>query len=168
MSWSKRFHRLSFLAVAIVGTPLLAACTLTPVYSGRLAETGAITFAYTKPSSRLEQVIYQELSLRFPSSDSETVPLATVRVGVAGGRLVDTITLDPNKDFEVTVTATLTIQSRDGGNAAPVVITRKATAGFTRGAQILSDQFAFAEASERAAKSAAESLRIAILATLTR
>ena len=48
------------------------------------------------------------------------------------------------------------------------MLTRRATANYQTGAQILNDQSAYAEASERAAKSAAESLRLAILATLTR
>jgi hypothetical protein len=168
MSWSKHLQILSFSTIVLAGVPLLAACTLTPVYSGRLAEANAIEFAYAKPASRLDQVVYQELSLRFGNSDSATAPLAKVITSSTRGRLVDTVTANPNKAYEVTVTATLTIQARDGSTAEPIVITRRATAGYNHGVQVLNDQFAADEASERAAKSAAESLRLAILATLTR
>ncbi len=168
MSWSKRLQILSFSAIALAGAPLLAACTLTPVYSGRLAETGAIALAYAKPVTRLDQIIYQELSLRFGRSDSPAAALATVSTSVGGARLGDTVTANPNISYQVTVTATLAITHPDNPEAEPLVLTRKATADYQRGAQILNDQFSYDEASERAAKSAAESLRLAILATLTR
>ena len=166
MLWSKRLQILSFSAVALVGTPLLAACTMTPVYSGRLAENPNLELAFAAPTNRLDQVVYQELSLRF--GNSPTAPLAKVQTSASGTTLVDTITANPNKTYEVTVTATLTIEQNNDPKAKPLVLTRRATANYQTGAQILNDQSAYTEASERAAKSAAESLRLAILATLTR
>jgi hypothetical protein len=167
MSWSKRLRVLSFSMLALGGAPLLAACTLTPVYSDRIAEDANLAFVYAAPNSRLEQIVYQELSLRFGKSTAPNAPLATVTVGVSGAATVNTATVNPNSNsYNVTVTATLTLTQRGGGEAAPVVLTRRATAGYSTGAQVLNDQFAFSEASERAAKSAAESLRLAILATL--
>lgn len=166
MLWSKRLQILSFSAVVLVGTPLLAACTLTPVYSGRLAENANLELSFAPPISRLDQVVYQELSLRF--GKSPTAPLATVQTSVSTTTLVDTVTANPNKTYEVTVTATLTIEQNHDPKAKPLVLTRRATANYQTGAQILNDQSAYTEASERAAKSAAESLRLAILATLTR
>lgn len=168
MLWSKHLKIMSFVASALLAAPLLAACTFAPVYSGRLAENPNLDLAFAAPTGRLDQVIYQELSFRFGSSDSPTAPLATVRASAAGARPSDTVTLNPNKAYEVTVTATLTIQPRDGTKTAPTVLTRRATASYERGAQVLNDQSAYTEASERAAKSAAESLRLAILATLVR
>ena len=168
MSWSKRLKVLSFSIIALGGVPLLAACTLTPVYSGRLAEQPSLELAYASPASRLDQVVYQELSLRLGHSDAETAPLAKVVTSVAAARLADTATVNPNKSYEVTVTAKLTITRRDGSAAAPIVLTRMATAGYQVGAQIINDQASFSEASERAARSAAESLRLAVLAALMR
>ncbi|MDB5586847.1 MAG: hypothetical protein JWP26_1817 [Devosia sp.] len=166
MLWSKRLQILSFSAIALVGTPLLAACTLTPVYSGRLAENPNLELAFAAPTSRLDQVVIQELALRF--GKSPTAPVATVSTSASGTTLVDTVTANPNKTYEVTVTATLTIEQNNDPKAKPLVLTRRATANYQTGAQILNDQSAYTEASERAAKSAAESLRLAILATLTR
>jgi hypothetical protein len=166
MLWSKRLQILSFSAMALVGAPLLAACTLTPVYSGRLAENANLELAFAAPTNRLDQVVIQELALRF--GKSPTAPLATVQTSASATTLVNTVTANPNKTYEVTVTATLTIEQNNDPKAKPLVLTRRATANYQTGAQILNDQSAYTEASEHAAKSAAESLRLAILATLTR
>ena len=168
MLWSKRLSVLSFALAAIVGMPLLAACTLTPVYSGRLAENPNLNLAYAKPATRLDQVVYQELSLRLGSSASETAPLVKVVTSSSAGSIVNTATANPNKSYEVTVVATLTITSRDGSDSEPLTLVRQATASYQLGAQILNDAASQSEASERAAKSAAESLRLAILAALSR
>ena len=168
MLWSKHLSVLGFSLLALGGAPLLAACTLTPVYSGRLAENPNLNLAYAKPASRLDQIVYQELSLRFGSTDSETAPLVKVVTSASAAALVNTVTANPNKTNDVTVTATLTITSRDGSDLAPVTLTRQATAGYQNGVQILNDSSAYIEASERAAKAAAESLRLALLAALSR
>lgn len=168
MLWSKRLSILGFSVIALAGMPWLAACTLTPVYSGRLAENPDLDLAFAKPASRLDQIVYQELSLRFGSSDSDTAPLASVVTSPATVTLVNTATANPNTTSEVTVTATLTITRRDGSDVDPVVLTRQATANYQTGAQILNDSSAYIDASERAAKAAAESLRLAILAALSR
>lgn len=168
MLWSKRLSILGFSVIALAGMPWLAACTLTPVYSGRLAQSPDLNLAFAKPASRLDQIVYQELSLRFGSSDSDTAPLASVVTSPATVTLVNTATANPNTTSEVTVTATLTITRRDGSDVDPVVLTRQATANYQTGAQILNDSSAYIDASERAAKAAAESLRLAILAALSR
>ncbi|MDB5530830.1 MAG: hypothetical protein JWR51_3933 [Devosia sp.] len=166
MLWSKHLKVIGFSAALLVAAPLLAACTLTPVYSGRLAENANLELAFAAPTSRLDQVVIQELALRF--GKSPTAPLATVSTTASATTLVNTVTANPNKAYEVTVTATLTIEQNNDPKAKPLVLTRRATANYQTGAQILNDQSAYTEASERAAKSAAESLRLAILATLTR
>jgi hypothetical protein len=168
MLWSKRLQILGFSVIALAAVPWLGACTLTPVYSGRLAESPDLNLAFAKPATRLDQIIYQELSLRFGSSDSETAPLASVVTSVSTVALVNTVTANPNKTYEVTVAATLTISRRDGTNERPIVVTRQATANYQLGVQILNDNSASIEATERAAKAAAESLRLAVLAALSR
>jgi len=79
MSWSSAL-RPFLLTVLIAGTGLaLGACSgFAPVYSGTLAEQPSLALAFAKPRNRLEQLVYQELALRFGSSDAETAPLATV------------------------------------------------------------------------------------------
>ena len=102
-----------------------------------------------------------------PTPTSVTVEASYLQVR-RGVDVTYTATVNPNKSYEVTVTARLTITRRDGSAAAPIVLTRMATAGYQVGAQIINDQASFTEASERAARSAAESLRLAVLAALMR
>lgn len=168
MSSSSPLRRLAVAVLALGLLPALGACSFSPVYSGTLASQPSLNLAYAKPNSRLEQVIYQELALRLGSSDAETAPLATVVAGSSAGDMALSGTANPNKPVEVTVTATLTIARRDGTVAEPISFTRKATANYTRNGQVLADNAAATEAAERAAKAAAESLRLAILASFSR
>ena len=168
MSWSKSLRPLAFAGLVVVGGTVLGACSFQPVYSGALASQPLLNLAYAKPTSRLEQVIYQELSLRLGSSASDTAPLAKVSVSSAAGDMAMSQTANPNFPVEVTVNATLTITRRAGDTTPPFTVTRRATANYTRSGQVLADNQAAAEAAERAAKSAAESLRLAILADLSR
>lgn len=169
MSWSK-LARPALLATAmLVSGALLGACSFQPVYSGALATNPTMDIAYAKPTSRLEQVVYQELALRLGSSASETAPLATVSVALSGAYIGGmTAAPGPNTPARVTATATLTITRRDGSKTAPVVITRMATADYTTSNQVLASNSASTEAGERAARAAAESLRLAVLAELSR
>lgn len=168
MSWSKSLRRTAFIGLALGLAPVLGACSFSPVYSGALASQPLLDLAYAKPNSRLEQVVYQELSLRFGSSELPTAPLATVSVSASAADMALSATANPNKPVEVTAIATLTITPRDGSNTPPMTFTRKATANYTRSGQVLADTAAIADANERAAKAAAESLRLAVLATLSR
>jgi len=168
MSWSSALRPM-VLAGALLGVgAILGACSFSPVYSGALASQPELNIAYAKPTSRLEQVIYQELALRFGTSTSETAPLATVSAGVSAVGVVMSATNNPNPPTDLTVTATLTITRRDGSEAEPITITRSATAVFISNGQVLAARAAEDEASERAAKAAAESLRLALLAALSR
>lgn len=168
MSWSKAL-RASLLTGLLLGTSaILGACSFSPVYSGTLASQPSLDLAYAKPKTRLEQVVYQELSLRLGESTSEMAPLASVTVSSSVADLMVTTTANPAKGVQVTVSATLTITPRDGVDTKPMVFTRSAAAQYTRNGQVLADNAAADEAAERAAKSAAESLRLAVLASLSR
>jgi hypothetical protein len=168
MSWSKPLRRIVFASVLLGLGTALGACSFSPVYSGALASQPLLDLAYAKPTSRVEQVIYQELALRFGSSDAPTAPLATVVASVAVADTMLSATANPAKAVEASVTATLTIAARDGSATPPQSFTRTATAGYTRTGQVLADNAAAADAAERAAKAAAESLRLAVLAALSR
>jgi hypothetical protein len=169
MSWSRRTRHIVFAAILVGSGAVLGACSFSPVYSGTLASQPLLNLSYAKPESRPEQVIYQELALRLGSSDSPTAPLATVSASAsAGGLGFLTATDNPSKPYRVTVTATLTIAQRDGSDSEPLVITRRATAEYSTNSQVLSDTAAANEASDRAGKAAAESLRLAVLAALSR
>lgn len=168
MSWFKQSLKLLLVAGTLGSAAMLAGCSFSPVYSGALAPQGTLALAYAKPNSRLEQIVYQELSLRLGSTQSETAPLAAVSLTPVISDLVLSRTDNPNKPMEAAVTATLTVTPRDGSGRAAQTITRRATAQYTRNEQVLADRSAQEEALERAAKAAAESLRLALLAGASR
>jgi hypothetical protein len=168
MSWSRRTRHIAIAGMLVAATAVIGGCSFSPVYSGALAGQTNLNLAYAKPTSRLEQIIYQDLALRLGRSAAETAPLVTVSAAASGGSLgFLTATANPSKPNRVTVTATATIAVRDGTKAEPLVLTRRATAEYTTNSQVLADTSAGIEASERAAKAAAESLRLAILAALS-
>lgn len=168
MLLSKPLRRVVLASVLLAFGTALSACSFSPVYSGALASQPTLDLAYAKPTSRLEQVIYQELALRFGTSEATTAPLATVTASSSGSAIGLSATANPNKPARVTVAATLTITRRDGTTSAPVRITREASAEYTTSGQDLADTAAATDAAERAAKAAAESLRLAVLASLSR
>ena len=175
MSSFDRFRATLLGAALLGGAALLSGCSFSPVYGGNgsfgrgaLADQPLLNFAYAKPNSRLEQVIYQELALRLGESTAQTAPLVQVSVGSIAGDVLLAVTPDPRKPVEVTIIASMTITARDGSGKAEVSITRRATASYTRVDQILADNAAASEAQERAAKAAAESLRLAVLANASR
>lgn len=169
MSLSKSLTRMVFITAALLSVAVVSGCSgLRPVYgSGSLAAQPMLDLAFAKPNSRLEQVVYEELSLRFGESNADTAPLASVRITQSVASSAMSRTENLRKPVEITVTVALTITPRDGSGEA-VTFTRRATANYTRSAQVISDNAAAAEAAERAAKAAAESLRLAILAEYSR
>ena len=92
--------------------------------------------------------------------------MATVAASTAA--IGKSVTTNPNKPYRVTVTATLTVTPRDGGATAPMSFTRQASAEYTTSGQVLANTAAATDAQERAARAAAESLRLALLASLSR
>lgn len=168
MSWFKPLRRIAAASLVLGLATALGACSFSPVYSGTLAGQPLLELAYAKPATRLEQVIYQDLALRFGASEAETAPLAQVTASASAAAIGLSATANPNKPYRTTVTATLTVTRRDGSTAAPIAFTRQASADYTTSGQVLADTAARTDADERAAKAAAESLRLALLAALSR
>ncbi|WDR01786.1 hypothetical protein PSQ19_13770 [Devosia algicola] len=160
--------RAVLMAAALLATSAIGACTFAPVYSGTLAQTPHIPMAYAKPQNRLAQIVNQELALRLGTSSTATAPLAQVVATSAVRALTRSQTVNPNRAYEISVTATLTITARDGTDAKPLSFTRTATAQFSSSGQVLAATEANIEAGERAARAVAESLRMAVLAQLSR
>src|SRR5918993_3601903 len=76
---SKPLLRNVFIALSLLGATALAGCTgLTPVYGERGIGTERHALNYSKPNSRLEQIIYQELVLRVGRTSDPSSP--TVRI----------------------------------------------------------------------------------------
>lgn len=168
MSLSNAMRRIALAAILLGGATALGACSFTPVYSGTLASQPTLDLAYAKPTTRLEQIVYQELALRLGNSESATAPLVMATVAASTATIGKSVTANPNKPYRVTVTVTLTVTPRDGGAAAPMSFTRQASAEYTTSGQVLANTAAATDAQERAAKAAAESLRLALLASLSR
>jgi LPS-assembly lipoprotein len=146
---------------------MLAGCTAAPIYSsGTGFAATAPVLAYGEPTSRVDQVIYNELRLRLPPTQTPGAPRLVVTAVTAGVTEALSRTVNPNVLQAITVTATATLTKSTA--AAPVVITRSSTANYTTNDSVLSSTEALNEASERAARAVAEQLRLALLAELTR
>lgn len=168
MSLSRPF-RVALIALSLAGGVALSACSFQPVHSGRLAEAPAMQLAYAAPNTRLEQLVYQELSFRLGKTDNTTTaPLVSVVVRPEVSTSFLSQTAAPDKLHEAKLTGVLTLTYRDTSGRAPLRITRTATAQFERNGQVLAESSAQIEAQERAAKSLAESLRLALLAAYSR
>lgn len=166
--WLSKAVRPWALAAALAATAAVGGCTLTPVYSDANQARSLVQFAYAAPSNRTEQIIYNDLGLRFARSDSPTAPLVAVSASPGGQSLALSSTVNPNKPNQAIVTANLTITPRDGSTTPVVTLTRTASAGYTSNSQAEANAAAFIGASEQAAHAVAEQLRLAILATLAR
>lgn len=166
--WSSKALRFTLLGLALLAVPALAACTsLRPVYATpEHAAATSVAVAFAKPAGRLEQIVQQELALRFNTTDSPTAPLASVSVQAIGGTSFLTASAGPLGLGRTGVTATITVTPRDGSASMPFSITRSADTSYTTSGQVLADRAAANEALERAARAAAESLRLALLGVL--
>lgn len=166
MSWSSRSTRRLLLGVALAAPLVLGGCSgFRPVYGDQGIAQSRMELGYAEPNSRLEQIVYQEFVLRFGrSADAAAAPRleVTAKAGARGLTMTDVSKAATQYAATVTVTATLT--APDGR----VVFTgsRTATAQYTTVGQVLTDTEARDEAEERAAKEAAEGLRLAILGAL--
>jgi len=163
---SKALARRALLSLALAfPAAFLAGCTLTPVYGDRGAGTeAALVLNYAEPTSRLGQIVAQELARRLGSGTGPDVPVARISAVQGARTLARSQTTNPSKPYEAVVIATLTVVDPQG--QVLLTVTRQANAGYTTNGQVLADKAAEADAAERAARSVAESLRLTLLATL--
>lgn len=168
MSWSEALSRplRALVLAALVGT--LAACSaVRPLYGTDAVQPGRYAFHYAKPANRLDQVVYSELRLRLGRESASPDALqVTVSTSAAGRGLTHTSTAKPGTLHETVVTATASVISPEGD----VIFsgTRSAAATYTSVGQVLNDTEGFNDASERAARAVADTLRLAILGALSR
>lgn len=167
MWWSRSLRSIAAAAALAAALPL-AGCSFTPVYGGSspVAAKPVVAFNYAAPKTRIEQVIYRELALRLGESDAPGAPVATVAASLSAVDPSIGAAVNVADTRRATVRATLTITWPDG--RPPTTYTRVATADYTSPTQVLAQVAAADEAAERAARAAAESLRLAVLADLTR
>lgn len=164
--WScKTLLRNGFVALSLLGATALAGCTgLTPVYGERGIGTERHPLNYAKPNSRAEQIIYQELALRFGKASDSASP--TVRISTSNGsrKLTRTNVVRPSEQREMVVTAQIDLIAADG--SIVLSTSRSAAALYTTDSQALAASEAEREATERAARELAETIRLTLLGAL--
>ncbi len=152
------------LAVALVAP--LAACTgLRPVYSDAGVGAERVAVAYDAPRNRLEQIIYQDLALRLGKAQGN-VPVVTVSASSRSAAITSDVVKSTLDQRQVTVTATLTVRAPDGRVLFSGV--RSQTADLTHGAQVLANEQATDTAERQAALLLADTLRLEIIAALSK
>lgn len=162
--WSSKRAARNTLVSLVLLAPMLAVagCTgLTPVYSDAAMAQKTFAFNFAKPNSRLEQVAYQELALRFPNAAPDA-PTLSVSVGVGSRLLTRSASANPLTSYEAVASGTATIADAQGKTL--FTASRTASTNFQTNGQVFADTEAYKSASEQATRELAESLRLAILA----
>jgi hypothetical protein len=154
------------IALGLSGALALSACSgLTPVYGERTLATERQAFRYAEPTNRLEQVIYQELVLRFGRSADASRPLVKITTDGDDYDLTKSGVARPSKARQVTVEAVIEVTAADG---RPLLkTTRSASAPFMRDSQALAASEAEKAAYEQAARALAETIRLTLMGTLS-
>ena len=166
---SKPLLRNAFVALSLLGATALAGCTgLTPVYGERGIGTERHALNYSKPNSRLEQIIYQELVLRFGRTSDPSSPTARITTSSSTRDLTLSQVKPfgrPSEQYEATVTALIELIAADG--SVILSTSRSAAALYSTASQALAASEAEREAGERAARELAETVRLTLLGVLT-
>lgn len=168
--WSSNpLLRNAIVALSLLGATALAGCTgLTPVYGERGIGVERHALNYAKPNSRPEQIIYQELALRFGRGGDASSPTVRITTSNQTRKLTrSSVNLPddrPSEQREATVTAKIELISADGTIA--LATTRSAAALYTTDSQALAASEAEREAIERAARELAETVRLTLLGAL--
>jgi hypothetical protein len=150
------------LAVTLA-LPVLSACsTVRPLYG---EATTRYLFSYAAPASRLDQIIYSELRLKLgPQSDSPDAYQVAVSTTPGYRGLTKSNVARPFSTSEASVTASVSVTAPDG--TLVFSGTRFQTAIYTGAGQALADSTAASEASDRAARSLADTIRLLIVGAL--
>lgn len=165
MSSPRGAARIGLIVLALLGAGAMSGCSsFRPVYGDNGVVSERIELAYGKPTSRLDQIIYQDLALKFGKSSSADAPRLSVTAIASSRGLTRTGAVKPATQQEATVVATAVLTTADGR----VVFNgkRSASAGYVTVGQVLADTEAANEAQERAAREVGELLRLAILGAL--
>lgn len=157
-----RVYRALCLGAALTAAVSLAGCTLTPVYGGANGADARLALSYAEPETRLEQVVYHALSDRL-GPNVAGAPQFSAQVASSSTRIGLSSIPGPTTEHQLTITITYSVVD-DSMNLTGGV--RSATAGYRTTGQIVADDAARATAEEQAAKAAAETVRLALLADL--
>lgn len=164
MSSSRRVFAAGLLA-ALVTLPLAACTGVGPVYQYGAADAERMAVQFASPNNRLELIIYNELKLRFRQGGSDA-PRVSISARQANRSLTNNTVSSPVSQYQATVTASLRVTDPVGKTLGSA--SRSATADYTTSAQVLAAREAADEAGRRAARAIADTLRLEILAALSK
>lgn len=163
-------QRISAAALGAVALATLGACSFTPLY-GNGANGQKLVLSYAEPTSRAEQIIYQQLGLRLGQSAGDNAPLVTLTTTIGGRSIGRSATGLPINTGEVTVGASVRITQISDSETNSIEtlyqVTREASATYTTNGQRLADQQAFNDATARAALAVGDTLSLLIRAKLS-
>jgi hypothetical protein len=156
--------KLLALATTTLLAGLLTACTsFAPVYGDRSgAGMEAVRFNFASPDSRLEQIVLDRLKLAFPGQAGPDDPLLDINVSTSSLPRSQSNAFPIAKPVNTRVEATLTV-TRDG--EVEFSATRFADTAYQSGKLTPVDIASATGAPQTAARSVAEALRAAVLAS---
>jgi hypothetical protein len=165
MSFSSRSIRNALIVLVLFGSSGLVGCTsYTPVYGDNGTNMAQANFQYAKPVNRLDQIIYQDLTLKMGRGASGVAPLLEITTTTSSRDLTTTDVTRPSQQSEAVVTATVKVTSPAG--AVVFNTTRSASAVYTSDGQGLADSEAQRNAEDNAARELAETIRLTLIGVL--
>jgi LPS-assembly lipoprotein len=165
MLWSRNAVRAGLVGLALLLPLALAGCSsLQPVYGDNGIGAERLALSYAKPTTRLEQIIYQDLALSFGKASSG--PLLTVVTSTSNRRLTRSDVSRPSTQREAVVSADIEVKGADG--TVLFAGKRSAAASYSVDGQGLADTEAVRNAEEQAARALAETIRLTLIGVLAR
>ncbi len=153
------------LTAVLLAAVTLSGCTsFRPVYGDAGIGAERLALNYAKPQGRLEQIIMQDLIVRLGSTNDASAPVFSVTATAAARQITRTNVVKPATQWEVVVNASYTLTA----NGATITKgSRQASAAYTTNGQVLADEAALKDATERAGHAVAETIRLSILGALS-
>jgi len=165
MLWSRSAVRAGFFGLALLLPLALAGCSsLQPVYGDNGIGAERLALSYAKPTTRLEQIIYQDLALSLGKANSG--PLLTIVTSTSNRRLTRSDVSRPSAQREAVVSADIEVKAADG--TVLFAGERSAAASYSVDGQGLADTEALRNAEEQAARALAETIRLTLIGVLAR
>ncbi len=168
--WSSSGARTGLIALALATAVSLGACSgFRPVYGPGGVTQQQVALIYAAPTSRVEQVIYEDLALKLGKATSNAPTLKITAQSFSRDTTVQSTTAAaalPNLQMEMEVTADIKLTDVNGR----VIFSgmRSATADYTTNSQGLANDAASADAIKRAADALADTIRLTILGALSK
>ncbi len=149
--------RFSKISIWIILSLILSACSFSPVYSNPDQNNTAFNLEFASANTRLEQIVYSELAASFSNSSAMKENLVEV--------IVSSSSVNPGIG-SVGLTGKITVTNIQ---SAKIVYagSRTASATYVASGQSLANQQAANEASERAARELAQTIRLTLIGVLS-